>query len=437
MNLLVRYSKQMLLLAAIVCYSSASYGQGNPPTKVAGIPVNYDEAQVGTYTLPDPLTLQNGKKVTTPAMWTKKRRPEILQLFYENQFGRVPGKPAFLAFDVFDKGTPVFNGKAIRKQVRIYFDKDTAKHKMDVLLYVPAAATKPAPLLLNISFTANATTVDDPGIRQGTVWKGEARVLATASPFRKVNVEKFIDAGIGYATVYYGDIEPDFRNGIKYGIRSAYLEPGATQVAANEWGAISAWSWGLSRVMDYLETDKTVDARRVSVTGASRLGKTALWTGARDPRFAMVIASISGESGAALSRRNFGETVAHMTDTTRYFYQFAPRYHDFSNKVNELPVDGHMLISLIAPRPLLLQTGDTDSWSDPKGEFLAAKAAEPVYRLFGKKGIESDTFPAAGDDSNLNTLGYYMHSGGHAVLPEDYDIFIRFMTKHFALPGNK
>ena len=146
----------------------------------------------------------------------------------------------------------------------------------------------------------------------------------------------------------------------------------------------------------------------------------------------MVIASISGESGAALSRRNYGETIAHMTDTSRYFYQYAPRYHDYSNKVDELPVDGHMLISLIAPRPLLLQTGSTDYWSDPKGEYLAAQAAEPVYQLFGKKGIGTGPFPAPKDDSMLNTLGYYMHDGPHTVLPEDYDIFIRFMKSIFS-----
>jgi hypothetical protein len=308
---------------------------------------------------------------------------------------------------------------------------------MDLLIYLPAEATKPVPLLLGISFSANSSVVDDPGIKQGMIWRGEKKVPATASAFGKVNVEKFISNGIGYATVYYGDIEPDFKNGIKYGIRNLYLEPGTTQVGPGEWGAISAWSWGLSRAMDYLETDKNIDAKKIAVTGASRLGKTALWTGARDPRFALVIASVSGESGAALSRRNYGETVAHMTDTSRYFYQFAPHYHDYSNRVNELPVDGHMLISLIAPRPLLLQTGDTDFWSDPKGEFLAAKAAEPVYRLFGKKVIEKDSMPAAGDDTMLNTLGYYMHAGPHGVLPGDYDIFIRFIKKHFDLEDKK
>jgi hypothetical protein len=144
----------------------------------------------------------------------------------------------------------------------------------------------------------------------------------------------------------------------------------------------------------------------------------------------MVIASISGEGGAALSRRNFGETIAHITAPSRYLYQFAANYHDYSNKVDQLPVDAHMLVSLIAPRPLLLQTGNTDFWSDPKGEYLSAQAAEPVYKLFGKAGPGAHEFPAPGDTALLNPLGYYMHEGGHAVLPADLDVFVTFIKKY-------
>jgi hypothetical protein len=431
--MILRYSLAMLLVSILIVMPHKTFCQPTSPAKVAGIPVNYDEANVGTYTLPDPLTMKNGKKVTDTSTWLKKRRPEIVQLFEEIQFGKAPAKPSTLSFNVFDKGTPVFDGKAIRKQVTIYFTKDTSNHKMDLLIYIPAKVTKPVPLLLGISFNPNCLVVDDPGVKCGMMWKDGKLIPATTSPFKKVDVQKFIDKGIAYATVYYGDIEPDFKGGINYGIRSVYLKPGATQVGVNEWGAVAAWSWGLSRAMDYIETDKDIDVKRVALTGASRLGKTVLWAGARDTRFAMVIASISGECGAALSRRNYGETVAHMTDTGRYFFQFAPHYHDYANRVNELPVDGHMLISLIAPRPLLLQTGSTDYWSDPKGEYLAAQAAEPVYQLFGKKGVGQGPFPAPKDDSMLNLLGYYMHDGPHTVLPEDYDIFLRFMIKHFQL----
>jgi hypothetical protein len=403
--------------------------QSPPPTLVAGIPVNYDEDKVGAYTLPDPLKLNNGRKVTDAKTWTNKRRLEIVKLFEQYQFGKAPGKPAGLAFNVFDPGTPVLNGAAIRKQLTVYFTKDSSK-SMDVLIYLPANTSKPAPLLLNISFVPNSLSVEDDGVKAGYMWTRDGKkVPATRSPFRKFDVEKFISNGIGVAFVYYGDIEPDFNGGLQYGIRAEYLSKGE-QPGSDEWGAIAAWAWGLSRAMDYFETDKDIDARKVIVTGASRLGKTVLWAGARDERFAMIIASVSGEGGAALSRRNYGETVAHITDTSRYFYQFAPNYHSFSNRVDQLPMDAHMLIALIAPRPLLLQTGNTDYWSDPKGEFLAAVAAEPVYKLFGKQGPGTDTFPQAGDTSLLHTLGYYMHDGGHGVLPQDYDVFIQFIREN-------
>ncbi len=420
-----------LLLFAVIAPAIMIAQQKPPATIVAGIPVNYNEDSVGSYTLPDPLVLLNGKKVTDGKTWLQVRRPEIVKLYEDNQFGKAPVRPAGLSFNVFDAGTPAFGGKALRKQVRIYFTKDTSDHKMDLLIYLPAKAAKPTPLLLNVSFSANMNAANDTGIRPGMVWSKEGKkVPATKSAFGQLDVEKFMDAGFGIATVCYTDIEPDFKNGIQYGIRSLYLKPGATQVAANEWGAIASWAWGLSRAMDYFETDKDIDKKRIAVTGASRLGKTALWTGASDTRFAMVIASISGEGGAAISRRNYGEAVAHITDTSRYFYQFTPNYHTYSNRLNELPVDGHMLISLIAPRPLLLQTGDTDVWSDPKGEFVAAVAAEPVYRLFGKQGPGTTEMPKAGDSSLLNQLGYYMHTGGHTVLPTDWDIFITFMKKY-------
>lgn len=399
---------------------------------IAGIPVNYFEDNAGAYTLPDPLQLRNGKKVTDAATWINKRRPEIVHLFEQYQFGKAPGKPADMHFNLFDKGTPVLNGKAIRKQVTIYFTDDSSK-SMDLLIYLPAGA-KSAPVLLNISFAPNSQAVDDSGVKRTMIWTRDGRrIPAGGSPFRKFDVQKFIDNGIGVALVYYGDIEPDFPTGIQYGIRSHYLT-GGKKLANDEWGAIAAWAWGLSRAMDYFETDPDIDVKCVAVTGASRLGKTALWAGASDQRFAMVIASVSGEGGAALSRRNFGETVAHITDTSRYFYQFAPNYHSYSNKLNKLPMDAHMLISLIAPRPLLLQTGSTDYWSDPKGEFLAAIAAEPVYGLFGKKGPGTGVFPKPGDTTMLNTLGYFMHDGGHGVFPGDYDIFIKYILKYLRKP---
>ena len=408
-----------------------------PPAVVAGIPVNYDEAKVGTYQLPDPLLLANGKPVRDPHTWYKKRRPQIVKLFEENQYGRAPGRPAGMSFDVFDKGTPAFGRKAIRKQVTIYFSADRKGPKLDLLEYLPAGSKKPVPLLLNISFSANSSAVDDPGVKVGQVWnaKTNKRIPATnGRSFGKLNVLPIINAGFGVATFNYADVDPDSLGGLPYGVRAMYLKPGQTQPAPDEWGSIAAWAWGLSRAMDYLETDPGVDAKRVAIMGVSRLGKTVMWAGARDTRFAMVIASCSGEGGAALSRRDYGETIAHLVAPTRYPYQFAANYAKWAGFPDRAPMDANMLVALIAPRPVLLQTGNKDFWSDPKGEFLAAVAAGPVYKLLGRDGLDTDQWPPAGTPI-LHTIGYYMHDGGHGTVPSDWDIFLEFMKMHLK-PGS-
>jgi hypothetical protein len=253
------------------------------------------------------------------------------------------------------------------------------------VIYLPAGARKPVPLLLNISFSANSTTVNDPGIKPGEVWGREKKKVPAAAGmnFGRINVAPLLERGIGFATVYYGDIDPDFLGGVLLGVRALYLKKGQTEPAPDEWGAISAWAWGLSRAMDYLETDKGVDARR----------------------------------------------VAHLTEPTRYPYQFCANYAKFARHVGQLPVDAHMLVALIAPRPVLLQTGDQDQWSDPKGEFLAAVAAGPVFRLLGKQGLDTDQWPPAGQPI-LHTIGYYMHAGGHGTIPSDWDIYLKFMEMH-------
>ena len=427
-----RFSLCAILLTCCAAYTQPAKA---PPAVVGGIPVNYDEALVGTYTLPDPLVLANGKPVRDAKTWYEKRRPEIVRLFEENQHGRSPGRPAAMSFNVFDEGTPAFEGKAIRKQVTVYFSGDKNGPKMDLLLYLPAAARKPVPLLLNLSFSANSSTVDDPGIKPGEVWGPDKKRIPAnrGRSFGKLNVLPFLDAGFGVATVYYGDIDPDFPGGLPYGVRALYLKPGQTEPAPDEWGAIAAWAWGLSRAMDYLETDPGVDAKQVAILGVSRLGKTVLWAGAHDTRFAMVIASCSGEGGASLSRRNYGETVKHLG--ARFAYQFCANYQEFGDHLDQLPVDANMLLALIAPRPLYLQTGDQDVWSDPKGEFLAAVAAGPVYRLLGKQGLETDQMPPPGQPI-MHTLGYHVHAGGHGTIPADWDQFLKFMRMHLHTTAN-
>jgi hypothetical protein len=432
-------SKQCIMFIFLGCISMSNTYGGSQVTDAPDDVKKYGtfnntESKVGQYTLPDPLKLADGQPVADAKTWYEKARLRIVKLFEDNQYGRCPGRPEDMSFDVFDKGTPAFDGKALRKQVTIYFTKDKNNFKMDLLIYVPADAKKPVPLLLNLSFVPNNLTVSDPNVKVGQRWdpKEKKRVPATDTGrpgFGRLNVPQILERGFGLATFCYTDVDPDALGCIPYGVRSLYLKGGQKEPAPDEWGAIAAWTWGMSRAMDYFETDKTIDAKRVAITGISRLGKTVMWAGARDERFAMVIASCSGEGGAALSRRNYGETIAALTDPNRYPYQFCGNYAKYGKKVNELPVDAHMLLALIAPRPVLLQTGNTDRWSDPYGEFLAAVAAEPVYKLLGKQGLDTDKMPPAGEPI-LHTLGYYMHDGGHGAMPGDWDIYLKFMEMH-------
>jgi hypothetical protein len=278
--------------------------------------------------------------------------------------GRAPARPKAMKFDVFDKGTPAFGGRAIRKQITVLFTGDKTGPQMDLALYLPAGAKGKVPVLLCIDFEPNSAAINDPGLKQSQMWGRDGKKVPAprVRGSHEVEVEKVLSHGFGVATVYYGDIEPDFNGGMKLGVRGAFLKPGQEKPAPDEWGAIGAWAWGLSRALDYLETDKGVDAKRVALLGLSRLGKTVLWAGARDPRFALVIESCSGEGGTSLSRRDYGETVKHLNRVFPYW--FSENYLKFGDHVDQLPVDAHMLLALIAPRPVLLQTGDTDSWAD-------------------------------------------------------------------------
>jgi hypothetical protein len=416
-----------------------------PPTVVAGIPANYDESKVGTYTLPDPLTLENGKPVRDAKTWWTKRRPEIERLFEMQQYGLAPAKPADESFEVTDKSTLALDGKAIRKQVTIHLsskDKgDPSWPIIHLLIYLPANAKKPVPMFFTINFGANQNVANDPGVTAQKIRDPKTNELITAPPpvpgrpsFGRMNVQAFLDAGIGVASYNYAELDPDTLTGFPQGNRAKYMKVGQTgeaDRAPDAWGSISAWAWGMSRVEDYFETDKDIDAKRVAIHGISRLGKTVAWAGAHDQRFAAVIASCGGEGGAALSHRDYGETIAHLTAPTRYPYQFAANWAQYAGFPDKAPFDAHMLVALMAPRPVLLQTGSTDYWSDPKGEFLSEVAAGPVYKLLGKQGLGTDTWPSADTPIFTDGLNYYMHEGGHGMVPGDWDIYVQFLKAQF------
>lgn len=397
-----------------------------PPVRLPRRATTVDEAKVRPYTLPDPLVLANGRRITRASEWWRTRRPEILTMFETLEFGRAPGRPAEQRFEVFERGAPALDGKAIRRQVLIHLVKDPAAPKIQLVEYLPAAARAPVPMVLMIGFTAPSAMIDDPGIRPSQVWDAatKRKVPATPSPLGKFDPKPFLNAGFGVTTYYYGDTDPDFIDGYSLGIRG-YLAKGQPR-RPDGWGAIGAWAWSLSRVQDYLETDRAVDAKRVALIGASRLGKTVLWAAARDQRFAAVISCCSGKIGGALMRRNFGSPISGASPSENIW--MADNFRQFYGREDSLPMDSHMLLGLIAPRAVLLQTGKYDHAADPKGEFLAAQAATPVYRLLGKQGLEAATWPPTA--ATFGDIGYTMNSGGHGVAPGDWAIYLQFLQKH-------
>ena len=396
---------------------------GNPLRRApTGHISNYDEAKVGTYTLPDPLVLQNGKPVRDAKTWFKQRRPELLKLYETEIYGRVPANASKATFKVVETDTNALDGLAVWKLVEIHFSGQPEGSNVHLHVYLPAKAAGPVPVLLHIVFFGNL-----PG--PGT----ESNIAPAAPQGRPVFHEtgpltNILERGYGYATFRYSEVQPDNSNTYHSGVIGLTLAPGQAKPALDEWGTISAWAWAASRVLDYFATDPAIDAKRVALIGHSRLGKTALWAGAQDPRFALVFSSCAGEMGSALARRDYGETVDDMA--ANFPWQFAGNFQQYSGHWTNMPVDAHMLIALNAPHPVFITGGTQDQWADPRGEFLAEVAAGPVYRLLGKSGLGVTNGPPLDTPLITGDLGFLYHTGGHTIAPGDWEAFLDFADRH-------
>jgi len=419
----------LLLLGTVStqAWAPTSPGGGQVPS------ANYDESKAGSFPLPDPLVFNDGKPVKTAREWKKRRRTEVLQLLEADVYGRSPKAPKHIRFQVFDLDKAALGGKATRKQVTVYFPTPKGDAHEDLLIYIPSGAPKPVPLILELNFLGNQSVTNDPGVKAATIWLGKppARVGAPEKMRgidKDFDLEKLLGRGYGFATVCYQDIEPDFKEGITQGgIRRQFLPAGQTESSPDGWGAIGAWAYGLSRAMDYLEKDKDVDARRVAIMGHSRLGKTVLWAGAQDTRFAMVLSSCSGRGGASPWRRNYGETLQSMSRAFPFW--FCPNLFKYVDQVDKLPVDSDDLTALIAPRPVYITSAEDDQWADPRGMFMAAVAAGPVYKLLKAEDLGTDQMPGL-NEPIMHTLAFHIRTGKHAVTAFDWDQFLTFADMH-------
>jgi hypothetical protein len=406
---------------------------------------NYSEEKVPKYTLPNPLMLSDGTRVKDAQTWRTRRRAEILELFRKYVYGRAPiARPGNMSFEVFDLERKALDGLATRKQVTVNFTGAEDGPKMDILIYLPNTVESPVPIFVLLNFGGNHTICSDPAIKLSERWmrsgrdgvvKNRATEESRGRASSRFPLKAILKRGYGLATIYYGDIDPDFHDGFKNGVHPVFDKLTDDERAPDAWGSICAWAWGLSRAMDYFETDDSIDNRRITVLGHSRLGKTALWAGARDERFAIVISNNSGCGGAALSRRRFGETVERIN--TSFPHWFCDNFKKYNGTEDELPVDQHMLIALMAPRPVYVASADRDLWADPRGEFLSCRYASPVYRLLGLRGLGVREMPGLDQPVQKGYIGYHVRSGGHDLTEYDWQRYMDFADMHFAGPAKE
>jgi hypothetical protein len=359
---------------------------------------NYDETRVKLYSLPDPLVFASGARVADAAAW-QKRREELIGIYEKDIFGRVPDDAPKVTWTKLpihgvtgDEPEPIFVSGRIGNA--------SDAPRMMLAIHLPPGGRRSVPVILALQF-GGGDKIPDPPV-----------------------ADEILARGWAYATLGYLDIQPDKVNTFDQGVIGA--TPSSKTRRGDTWGAISAWAWGVSRAIDYLVKDAGLAP--VALHGHSRLGKTALWASALDPRIAVVYSSCPGEMGAALSRRDFGETVDDMAQSFPYW--FSNSFQQWAGRWNEMPVDAHMLIALSAPRPVFVTGGTQDQWADPKGEFLAEVAAGPVYTLLGAHDLGVTSLPPVDTPVIAGDLGWYYHTGPHAATKEDWETFLNFAKKY-------
>lgn len=416
-------------------------------------PVIEDESKVPPYVLPDPLRMESGEAVTTPEAWRARRRPELLELFREHVYGRSPAAPPGTVAREVERDDEALDGSAVRRVVEISFGEISSEPSTENSSQRPSPAIRfpvyqpkptaerpgPFPVFVGMHLFDRAAPIPLPGKPIVEQLRDGEEPPPGAHPGPET-IHAILERGYAIASLTAADFAPDDAATCESGVIAMLRPEGATERAPDDWGAIGAWAWGLSRALDFFAADPELDETRAIVVGHSRMGKTALWAGAQDERFAAVISNESGCGGAALSKRLFGETVGLINK--RFPHWFAVNFRQYNDREAELPVDQHQLLALIAPRPLRVASAAGDAWADPRGEFLSARGAEPVYRLFGKNdpnvaqdeegGDPALEEPPPPDRATGGTLSYHVRAGRHALSDFDWVLYLDFADRALA-----
>jgi len=394
--------------------------------------INHQEEKVPAYELPSVLRSVAGKPITSAQQW-QSNREALLAQFTGHIYGQTPGKQLSPRSRVIESSKLALNGKALRQQVEL----DFRGHRVTVLIYRPNNVSGPVPAFLGLNFRGNHTVSEDPAVLLTKSWvqkdedhgvlSNQATDANRGQRVRRYPLKMIIDRGYALVTAYYGDFYPDHGDGLANSVHGLFSSDANSDGSVAQWGAIGAWSWGMSRMLDYLEQDEGIDASRVIAIGHSRLGKASLWAAAQDQRFAAAISNNSGAVGAALSRRQFGETVKIIT--AMFPHWFASDFKNYAGQEDKLPVDQHQLIALLAPRPVYVASASEDHWADPRGEFLATSAAAEVYRLYGMATDKFSTMPAAGE-ALAGPISYHLRAGKHDLRGFDWSHYLNFADCH-------
>lgn len=408
----------LMLCAFLWICSFAGFGQDN----ISGV-------------LPAVLVSENGLQIADKGQWENTRRPEILLNFKTEMFGQMPDRRLTTRTETLETSSKALDGLAVRKQVRIHFSNGAETHFMDILIYYPTKNKHiQVPVFLGYNFAGNQSVSADKMIRLTQSWvptktRGSLHNKATDST-RGIAagdwpLEKILKAGYAVATIYAGDVAPDFEYGYKEGIQNLFPE---LQERSDNFSTIGAWAWGLSRAVDYFETDKRIDSKKIIAIGTSRMGKAALWAGATDERLAMVISNESGAGGAKLFHHVGGEDTKNICN--RFPYWFCKNFLKYCGQDTLMPFDQHQLLALIAPRPLYVASAEKSEITDSYGEFLSARLASSVYKLYGESGLLINAFPAVNLPS-FGSIGYHLREGEHGINNYDWTQFIAFANVHF------